>query len=249
MEKLYTLTHGEEGSVVLTDRSGAATEIKTMVAIQSWDTKDQSWYWILRLLNNKNGKGIIAMELFRNGECVYTPREIKFGKAGIGLIVGAGKQYVRAMNISVIRFMWERNILTTERNLPEVASRWVNNASLRLRVFDAETGDEAKPLADTFSLDPERPYIVKYRRVKGSAIKEWDSLYVPPQYRFGTVKTEPAEYANPEEEEAANNAILEDAGFVHTEEHNLGTLTGEQIEELEKAQVADDQAVQINVGV
>lgn len=241
MEKVFTLTHGENGSVVLLDKAGVATEIKTFAVIQSWDSKDQSWYWVIRLLGIANGKGSIAMELCRDGEVVYTPREVKFGKNGTGLIVGAGKPYVRALNISVIKFMWEKGILTTERNLPEVASRWVNNASLRIRVFDAESGEEQKALADTFSLDPERPYVVHYRRVKGSVVKEWDSLYVPPQFRFGA----------PAKTEEKSEEIFELEGFTHTEQHEmLGGLTGEQIEELEKAtsEPKENQPVAINVG-
>ena len=241
MEKVFTLTHGNDGSVVLTDKSGVATEIKTFAVVQSWDAKDKDWYWVIRLLSSNNGKGSIAMELCRNGEVVYTPREVKFGKAGTGLIVGSGKPYVRALNVSVIKFMWEKNILTTERNLPEVASRWVNNASLRIRVFDAESEEEQKPLADTFNLDPERPYVVHYRRVKGSIIKEWDSLYVPPQFRFGHTT---------EKTEEKNEEILDNEGFVHTEEHDmLGGLTGEQIEDLDKCKPEPgDQPVSINVG-
>lgn len=243
MEKVFTLTHGNNGSVVLLDKAGVATEIKTFIIIQSWDSKDQSWYWVIRLLGINNGKGSIAMELCRDGEVVYTPREVKFGKNGTGLIVGAGKPYVRALNVSVIRFMWDKGILTTERNLPEVASRWVNNASLRIRVFDAESGEEQKPLADTFSLDPERPYVVHYRRVKGSVVKEWDSLYVPPQFRFG--------HTPAKTEAEKNEEILDNEGFVHTESHEmLGCLTGEQIKELEKTTNPEpgDQPVAINVG-
>ena len=189
MEKLFTLVPCPQTKKLIAHVDGSDTELTTCIVIGSWDKQDQSWYWKINLEDPKsdprikNARYLVSTELYRQGVLEYAGRDVAIGRHGTGIILGSGKPYVRAIDITVADFMKENKIATLMKEPPATDRIRSRGATITFRVFDLG-GREVKPVAGSFMLDPEQPWVVEHRRVMLSNVSTWKGLYVPQGYKF-----------------------------------------------------------------
>lgn len=186
MEKIVTIVP-EEGKLNLII-DGKTMELKDSIVIPSWIPK-QDWAWRINnepVETNKHirhAKFMISTELYVDGALMYSGRDVAIGFNGTGLILGSGKPYVRAVDASVVRFMEDHGIKTLMKYPPSADRIRKTGFTIQFRVYDTE-GNEQMPVAGSFMLDNERPWIVEHRKVQLSTVSEWKGLYVPNGYKF-----------------------------------------------------------------
>ena len=194
MEKIFSLIPDHEQNKLYVDVDGQRTALETCIVIPSWDKANPGWAWKINKEDPKsdprirNAKFLISTELYRDNELEYAGRDVAVGKNGTGLILGSGKPYVRAVDISVAEFMRANEISVLMKEPPKVDRIRSKGTTIQFKVFDLD-GNEVKPVAGSFMLDPETPWIVRHKRVQLSNHSEWKGLYIPNGFKF---KTEPA---------------------------------------------------------
>lgn len=212
MEKIFTLVPDPQTNKLTIELDGSATELTTCVVIDSWDKQNPGWFWKINKesvpsdpkIKTKNN--IVNAELYVQGVLEYAGRDIIVGRHGTGIILGSGKPYVRAFDISVAKFMKENKISTLMKEPPATDRIRLKMATLQFRVFDLD-GNEQMPVAGSFMLDPEKPWIVEHRRVQNSSKSVWKGIYIPNGWKFKTVAADV-----PAQAEASAESIT------HTEE-------------------------------
>ena len=187
MEKIVSLVP-QDGKLVAVIDGGQPIEIKTSLIVPSWIPK-QDWAWRINVedpaTNNKirKAKFVVSTELYVDGALSYAGRDVAIAFNGTGLILGSGKPYVRAVDISVARFMADNGIKTLMKFPPSTDRIRKTGFTIQFRVYDVD-GNEQMPVAGSFLLDQEKPWIVEHRKVQLSTVSEWRGLYIPNGYKF-----------------------------------------------------------------
>jgi len=254
MEKLFTLIPNNETGKLIAEIDGTKTVLETCLVIQSWDKTNQSWFWKINLEDPKsdprirNAKFLVSTELYRDGELEYAGRDVAIGKNGTGIILGSGKPYVRAVDISVAEFMRANKVATLMKTPPSTDRIRTKGSTITFKVFGLD-GKEVKPVAGSFMLDPEQCWIVEHRRVQLSNHSEWTGLYIPNGWKFK--KDEP-------NDEPAKVEVKPEQGIVHEEEAvmepnsseetftTIGSQVGDQLDQaLPKEEASEPMAVEV----
>ena len=241
MEKLITVVPNTETNKLVAEIDGQKVTLETCVVVQSWDKANQGWFWKINVEDPKsdprirNAKFLVSTELYRDGELEYAGRDVAIGKNGTGIILGSGKPYVRAVDISVAEFMRANKVATLMKTPPSTDRIRTKGSTITFKVFGLD-GKEVKPVAGSFMLDPEQVWVVEHRRVQLSNHSEWKGLYIPNGWKFKKEepKTEPAKVE-----------VKPEQGIVHEEEAVMEPNSSEEAFTTLGAQVGDqlDQAI------
>ena len=243
MEKLFTLIPNHETNQLSIEVDGQKTILETFIVIQSWDKTNQSWYWKVNKEDPKsdprisNAKFLVSTELYKDGVLEYAGRDVAVGKNGTGIILGSGKPYVRAIDISVAEFMREKKVATLMKEPPKVDRIRSKGTTITFRVFDLD-GKEVKPVAGSFMLDPEQVWIVEHRRVQLSNHSEWKGIYVPNGFKFKKDEPAPTPKAAAAPKKAEEVPAAE-PGIEHKEEAVMAPNSSEETFTTLGAQVGD----------
>ena len=227
MEKIFTLIPDSQTGKLTIELDGSTTELTTCVVIDSWDKQNTSWFWKINKETSpsdpkiKTKNHIVNAELYVQGVLEYAGRDIIVGRHGTGIILGSGKPYVRAVDLSVANYMRANKIATLMKEPPSVDRLRLRGATLQFRVFDIE-GNEQQPVGGSFMLDPEQPWVVEHRRVQNSSKSVWKGLYIPNGYKFKVQTNAQAPAAeNPVEEKPVES-------ISHTEEAVMAPNSSEE---------------------
>lgn len=263
MEKMFTLTPDHENGKLIANVDGKDTELVTSLIITSWDKQNPNWFWRINREDVKsdprirNAKFLVSTELYRDNILEYAGRDVAIAKNGTGIVLGSGKPYVRAVDKTVVDFMRAREISTLMKEPPATDRIRLKDATIQFRVFTID-GEEKFPVAGSFMLDREQPWIVEHRRVIKSNVSVWKALCIPNGFKFKPA--EKAVEAKPVEE--VKEAIPAESGIEHKEEAvtspnsseetftTLGAIAGETLDSaLPKEEKVEEPAKEIAVEV
>ena len=257
MEKMFTLTPDHGNGKLIANVDGKDTELVTSLIITSWDKQNPNWFWRINREDVKsdprirNAKFLVSTELYRDNILEYAGRDVAIAKNGTGIVLGSGKPYVRAVDKSVVEFMRAREISTLMKEPPATDRIRLKDATIQFRVFTID-GEEKFPVAGSFMLDREQPWIVEHRRVIKSNVSVWKALCIPNGFKFKA-----AENAVEEKPAVEASEVPAESGIEHKEEAvmapnsseetftTIGAVAGETLDQAVPTETAKEIAVEV----